>query len=319
MIKKLFSISFVAALLLMGTSCADEELSPIITFDKAGKGAYVKLLSETARELDLANLDAAKYTYTIEFVDEDQGNTVTNYNLSVSYVDNNPDNGDDSAGPIDLKSFSSGEFGSTERGFKGMSDVSITLNELLSAFGLAADKIKANDQFQFVTTINTSNGGTFGASNSSAAVNGTAFAGHFNYTLKATCPIPDDVFAGTYKLTWEGDATGGFGLPFAEGDVTVYANKPSNTRRAMDLAYLPDFGGFAVTAGFDVVCEFITWETLDSGVGCGGGGIVLGDGPVTPISSLSDDGEIRLTIIEFEADGGCGVGAMEKTMVLTKN
>ena len=60
-------------------SCADDDLSPILTFDKAGKGAYAKLLNESAQELDLANLSAAQYSYCVEFVDIDAGNTCLLY------------------------------------------------------------------------------------------------------------------------------------------------------------------------------------------------------------------------------------------------
>ena len=45
--KKL-SIFIVAGLLFM-MACKDDALSPIITFDKAGKGAYVKIVEPDLR------------------------------------------------------------------------------------------------------------------------------------------------------------------------------------------------------------------------------------------------------------------------------
>ncbi len=315
--KNIFSISLVVSMLFL-FSCADDDLSPILTFDKAEKGAYAKLINETARELDLANLSTASYDYCVEFVDLEAGSTVSEYNIAVIYEDNNPGNGDNSAGPNQFMSIPASAFTSTDRNFAGAC-LSVTLSELLSAFNLSADDLLANDQFRFVTTVTTTTGASFGAANSSSAVNGSAFGGHFDFTLKATCPIPDEVFAGAYTLSYEGDATGGFGTPFEEGiTVNVSANKPSNTRRSAPMSYLPQFGGFDLTLGFDVVCDFITFEFVDSGVGCGGGGITMAPGAVTPISSLSDDAVVTLNIIEYQADGGCGVGPQEKTIVLTK-
>ena len=91
--NKLKIVSGFAFVLLMISSCADDSLSPIITFDKAIKGAYVRLLSESDRLLDLANLSTASYTYTVEFVDEAQGSLVSEYEISATFIDNNPDNG----------------------------------------------------------------------------------------------------------------------------------------------------------------------------------------------------------------------------------
>ena len=155
-------------------------MAPIFTFEDSGKGAYVKLLSESPRELDLANLGSASYTYDVEFVDFDNGNLVNQYDLTVEFLDNNPDNGDDSAGPLDFKSFSSGEFTTTAAGFKGFS-TTITLNELLTLFNISADKLIANDRFRVRGTITLNDGRQFAFANSSAAVNGDAFQGHFPF------------------------------------------------------------------------------------------------------------------------------------------
>jgi len=316
--KKILSIMFLASL-VMFFSCADDELGPILTFDKAGKGAYAKLLQETPRELDLANLGTAGYNYCVEFVDLDAGNTVSEYTINVTYVDNNPGNGNDGAGPINLRTIGSGEFNSTDRSFKG-SCVEITLSELLTAFSLSPEDLLANDQFQFTTTVTNNEGGVFGFANSDSDVNGSAFGGHFNYVLKATCPLPDDKFTGAYTLSYVGDAGGGFGVPFPEGPVTVEVNSPSTTQRKFTLPWAPGIGGFDVgPAVFDVVCDFITWQDLNTGLACAGGSITVVPGDVSPIANLTDDGEIILNIIEYQDDGGCGIDPTPKTILLTKN
>ena len=316
--RKIVSIAFLANIVLL-FSCADDNLSPILTFDKAGKGAYAKLLTESPRELDLANLGTAQYSYCVEFVDSDAGNTVSQYDVNVAYVDKNPSNGDQSAEFINLRSISADEFNSTDRNFKG-SCVDITLSELLTAFKISPEDLLTNDQFQFVTTVTNTEDVTFGFSNSDSDVSGAAFGAHFNYTLKATCPLPDNKFTGEYTLSYIGDATGGFGVPFAEGPVTVEVNSPSTTQRKFTLRWAPDRRGFNVgPAVFDVVCDFITWTTLNTGLACTGGEINLVPGDVTPINNLTDDGEIILNIVEYQDDGGCGFDPIPKTIRLTKN
>jgi len=180
------SILLLSAIMLF--SCADEELGPVVTFDTAGKGAYVKLLSETERFINLFDISGSNYVYSVEFVDIDMGNTIAEYRLEVTYTDKNPDNGDKSAGPIVYKTFGPGDFGNTDRGFKGMSSISVPATELISTVGTTPDEVKAGDQFKVQGYVVTNDGDQFGFSNSSSAVNGTAFAGHFDYVLTAGCP-----------------------------------------------------------------------------------------------------------------------------------
>lgn len=207
--KNKLSILLLSAVMLF--SCADEELGPVVTFDTAGKGAYVKLLQETDRSINLFDIAGSKYVYSVEFVDIDMGKTIAEYRLELTYNDRNPDNGNASAGPIVFKTFGPSDFGTTDRGFVGLSNISINATELISAVGTTAESVMAGDQFKIQGYIVTNEGDQFGFANSSAAVNGTAFAGHFDYTLNATCP---SMIGGTYDYetvaTWcgEGPVTG---------------------------------------------------------------------------------------------------------------
>lgn len=318
--RKILSIFFLASIVML-FSCADDELSPILTFDKAGKGAYAKLLNESAPELDLANLGAAKYSYCVEFVDIDAGNTVSQYDINVTYVDNNPSNGDKGAGPINLRSISSGEFNSTDRNFKG-SCIDITLSELLTAFGLTADDLIANDQFRFNTTVTTNEGNTYGGSNSDSDVNGSAFGGHFDYTLKATCPLNETIFTGNYTMNYIDLGNQAFGVePYGPDGktVTLRTNPPSTTQRAFDITYL-EAGGFGQAPSayiIDFICDAVITVTMDGGLGCGGGNITVATGDAYP-ADITDDSKITLSGIEWKPDGGCGVPEQEVIIELIK-
>lgn len=313
MLKKLSFFSMIAAALLI-SSCADPDKSPILTFDIVGKGAYPRLVEETPRELDLANLGSASYSYAVELVDLEKGALVSTYDLDVTYIDNNPDNGDKSAGPTRLRSISSSDFTTNANGFKQV-DVTVTLQELLDLFGLSADDLKANDQFYFFTTLTMNDGRTFSADNSTAAVNGPAFQAHFEWVLKATCPLPDDIFVGDYMLTYDPPINDGFGESLKEGIVTLRTVAGSSTQREFDACYLEVYGCFDVTVKIDFVCDQVVLLTTDTGVGCGNN-IIFNPGAGQPID-ISDP-NAPIVIEYFEATGDCGLGSPARRMVLTK-
>ncbi len=318
--KKIFIFSFLAGLLLF-SSCKDEDLNPIVTFDILGKGAYVRLVSETAREFDLQNLNGAQYEYTVEFVDLEKGALVQTYEINVTYVDNNPDNGDKSGGPSLLRSISSSEFTTNEKGFKQVT-VTITLAELATLFGTAPEDIKANDQFIFDGVLTLNDGSKFSFDNSTAAVRGSAFQSHFRFTIKATCPLNDDQFTGTYLVTYEVEPSGAFGPAFGAepGTVEVTTVSGSSTKRAFELVYLKDLGigNGPSTITVDFVCDFVVLAgDVDGQLSCGGDAITIGPGDPVPVD-LNDDSSFVVNMVEFKNDGGCGVPTAPFALRLTK-
>ena len=191
--KNQLSILLLSVVMLF--SCADEELGPVVTFDTAGKGAYVKLLSETERFINLFDVPGSNYIYSVEFVDLEMGQTIAEYRLELTYTDRNPSNGDNSKGPIVFKTFGPSDFGTTDRGFVGLANIQIAATDLITAIGTTVDAVMAGDQFKIQGFVTTNDGSVFGSGNSSAAVNGTAFKGHFDYVLSAGCPSS---LAGTF-------------------------------------------------------------------------------------------------------------------------
>ncbi|MEM1122239.1 MAG: hypothetical protein AAGJ18_17470, partial [Bacteroidota bacterium] len=176
------------AVLMLATSCKDEDLAPIATFDAAQKGAYVRWTEQGSTLVNLLDVNGSAFTYSIEFVDLEQGNLVSEYRLQLIYEDNNPENGDNSAGPLEFRSWSASEFETTATGFKGLSNITITGPEAIAAAGTTADQVLAGDNFRFVGSVTTTEGTTHNFSNSSSTVNGAAFRGFFNFTMPAACP-----------------------------------------------------------------------------------------------------------------------------------
>ena len=175
-----------AALMLM-VSCADEDLKPIITFDDATKGAYVRLVDETDKLINLFDIPGSAYTYSVEFIDLENGALVSEYVVDLVYVDNDPDNGDNSTGPIEFRRFSQADFETNDAGLRSLSNITITGPDAIAAAGTTSDLVSPGDQFQFRGRVTTPDG-TWGAANSSATVNGAAFRGHFDFTMPAGCP-----------------------------------------------------------------------------------------------------------------------------------
>jgi hypothetical protein len=183
-IKSVKTSLLVLMAMLFATACEDEDKAPIVTFDSAGKGAYVKFVDQSGATLinllSQADFDASSYTYSVEFVDGENGARVTSYDLQVSY-----NNGD----PVALRSYSASEFTAqaTVRGGLGVSNVTITAADVTSPFGLSYTDLTPGDEFEVTGTITTENG-TYGGSNSSASVAGGAFQGFFDITMPAACP-----------------------------------------------------------------------------------------------------------------------------------
>jgi len=200
--KNKIVFTFLTAVLILITACKDDSLSPIATFDKAEKGAYPALIEDSDREINLDDVSNSSYVYTIEFIDLEKGNLVSEYSLQVSYVDANKEDGDASTGPVEFQSWPASSFETNGNGNKELSNVSINASDVLAAVGLS--EIGPGDVFKFAGRVTTTTGQSFTASNSSAAVNGAAFRGHFNFSLTAICP--SDI-GGTYAVTSTGQST----------------------------------------------------------------------------------------------------------------
>jgi len=313
--RKFSIIGFLTGLLVILSSCSSDSLKPILTFDQVGKGAYVRLTELIAGEFDLQKFSTSSYQYSVEFVDIDKGAGITQYDINVTFVDKTlPDN---SAGPKLFKSFSASEFSTSADGFKALENVSIPLADLANLFGLSEDQFTAGDLFKFEGSITTQDGGVFTAANSSAAVNGSAFKGFFNFTAKVTCPLPDALYTGAYTLTYDPplDPNAGFGESLVEGTVTLTNVPGSTTKRQFGATYLQVFGGFAVTVTIDFVCVNVVMVDTNTGVGCTDDIVFVQGAQVFPIDITDPNADI---IVQYdEKTSGCGAD-ITATMKLTK-
>jgi len=309
---------------LVVLSCKDDSLSPIITFDQAGKGAYVRLTELVAGEFDLANFNDSKFAYKVEFVSETKGADVASYDVYVKFDDNNADNGDSSTEEKLFKSFGKSDLTTNGNGVAALS-VSIPMKEVASLLGVAEADIKARDIFVFRSELKTDAGAVFTFDNSTSAVNGPAFQGFFNFSSKVTCPLSNDDFVGEYTLTYVEDPQA-FGVSAFGHDgitVTLETIDGSTTLRKFSYEYLTELGVGQgnVDFTFDFVCDVIIPNDAQvTALSCGAGDITLGPSKDGGFSSfdLNNDGEFEITLDDFVSDGGCGVAPLKTVIKLTK-
>ena len=230
-------LSIIVLSVLLAFGCADENLQPILTFDQAGKGAYIKRLSESAKLINVLNestTNASAYTYGVEFVDLENGNLVSEYRLDLIYRPVGAANRTVTA----FRSYGQSDFTDSEAGFRSMPNIEITAPQIMQALNLTFADLTAGDQFTFKGYITLEDGSVFGFDNSSAPVRGSAFQAHFDFTLPAACPSD---LAGTFA--YESSAfwcNGGSGT----GNVSIVA-RGGGVYRFSDWS----FGGYAACYG----------------------------------------------------------------------
>jgi hypothetical protein len=316
MIKKLFYLS-LAGMLVFSFGCADEDLAPVATFDTLGIGAFPRLISLNTGEFDLADLAGSAYDMDVEFVDGAGGEDVAEYNLFLEYVDNNPGNGDNSTSSQPYASFTPADFSRGTEGNLGL-NVNIPFTDAASAAGIDPATVLSGDVFRFVAEVVKTDGNVFTQTNSTPAIT-TSFQGIFNFNVTATCPLPDAEFSGEYNISFEGgEPNSPFGETFSNETATFRTIAGSTTRRRADFLYLTNYN-FGVTMEIDFACDVVFMNTINSGVGCGGGAITITQAsPAGDPFDINDDSEFKLNLIDFATDGGCGVSSIPFTIVFSK-
>jgi len=305
----------ITGALLLITACRDETKGPVLTFEKATIGAYPKLIELISGEYDLKNIPTTSFQYKVAFVDKEKGNLVTTYRIEASFEGKNV-----SKDKTLYKEIGKDEF--VDIGENKGVEISIPLTEIMNLFGIDESELEAGDKVHFFHTVIVDDGTKtyeYSAENSSPTVRGRAFQAFFTYTVKLTCPLPDNKFIGVYILEYADDdnAKKGYDYPFMKGEVILSTVPGSSTKRQFNTTWLPNAFPKAATVIFDIVCDVVVFETFDSGAGCGNGSIIIGPGAPAPID-ITNDNEIRINIIDYQKDGGCGVGQIPKTIILRK-
>ncbi len=326
MLKKLSFL--LAACLIVMTGCKDDELAPVIIFNELEIGAFPFLNELKTAEFDLADLAGSAYEMDVYFVDGEAGAKVAQYNIFVTFDDNNPDNGTIEANEMLYRSLTPSDFAPLgDKGNLGTT-VRIPFSDVAGFVGAGAEgAVISGDRFQFRTEIVTTSGTTFNSVNSTPAVT-NAFGGIWNFNVNATCPLSDDAFVGAYTCSYGevyesfplfGAAVQPFGpAPLSLG-VTLSTVAGSSTRRSFNYGpyLLPGYGFGTSDITLEFACDVVTSTNIDSGAGCGSGSIQASQTGVASFD-LVDDSTWTIEYNDFDPNGGCGPSPLPFSIIFTK-
>jgi len=294
---------YIVAVVLLAACSADPSVAPIITIDTAQVGAFPRTVNLIAAEYDLNDLTGSSYLHEIDFRSEDGGANVANYNIFVTFDDNDPSNGDNTSSEVLLREFGQGDFTDNAEGNRSVM-LDFPFTEVAAATGVPLDVVSPGDRFQFRAELVLDDGRTFTSGNTESTIFGPAFRAFFDWNVNATCPLPDDFFVGTYAISHIEGPNNPWATGIREANVTFALVPGSTTRRAINGVVVIDaFGGFNMPAEAEFVCDIVVWNDANPSVGCGAAGIMYNGGEPQPFS-FSDDSSVTFVI---EEDGGsCG-------------
>ncbi|MEM6770883.1 MAG: hypothetical protein AAF597_09890, partial [Bacteroidota bacterium] len=309
--------------------CADPDAVPIIDFDGGlGLGAFPRLQEIRSGAYDLNDLNNSTYVHEVDFVDGAAGVEVAEYRILVGFDDNNPENGDESREVVTFRTFGPEDFAVfAETGNLGMT-LNLGFTEVAGALNVTAEDVLTGDRFRFRTEILKEDGRVFSSTNSTPAVT-NAFGGIWNWDVLASCPLPDDMFVGSYSIDYGyvydeciifDEPVTPFGVPL-DRTVTFVAPPGQATRRTFNYGpyMVPGYNFSTRDIQLDFACTVLTHSNIDSGAGCGAGSIQATQTGAAPFD-LADDTTFEVEFIDFAAgfDGGCGLTPKAFSIVFTK-
>ena len=256
-----------------------------------------------AGEYDLNDLQGSSYIHEIDFRTEDAGANVAAYNVFVTFDHNNPDNGDNSTAEVLFREFGQSDFTDNTEGNRALT-LDIPFTEAAAATGVSLDAVAPGDRFQFRTELTLDDGRVFSSSNTESTIFGPAFRAFFDWNVNATCPLPDDLFVGTYAISHIQGPGNPWATGIREANVTLDLVPGSTTRRAINgLVVIDAFGGFDTPATAEFVCDVVFWIDTTPGVQCAPPVISYNGGEPQPFSFTDDS---TITFVVEEDGGGCG-------------
>ena len=161
--KKIFFYPFALVLgVLFFTACDKDRAFPEFGDEGVGLGAYPRLVGSINGNFDFENIDGSGINFAVEFYDVNQGRDVASYSWTATYGD---------LGPVPIVTINSSEFSSNSDGLP-QATVDMAFSKILSAFGLDQSGIVPGQSFELNATLTMTDGRTFDANNTAAAIQG---------------------------------------------------------------------------------------------------------------------------------------------------
>lgn len=306
-------------LILTTIACQDEDKLPYSIDEVIGnQGAFVRNISVSSGEFNLNDIPSSSFGIQLEAWDAQNGSLLQSLDVTVEFVDNTPDNGENPVDQTFIETFDASAFTiDSETGLPNI-DLNYNAEDVLDILGLSNADLDGGDIFRFEWTLNLTNGKSFNRTNSSSSLPGWPFYNApFLLDVSVICLVDETFATGTYVVSQQTD--GLFGGVWGDDDITVEVTTVPDfsTRRQFEAVYLPQFaiGNGPQPVQFDLVCgRTASVNEQPSGLQCTAG---LRFGPADSPGSFVTDEEIVLTIKE-NIDSDCGAGPVDVTFVLTK-
>lgn len=310
-ITNYFSI-LATGLVLLFSACeeGDKVFDQIVEAEQ--RGAVLRTVNLVSNELPIGQADGA-FSVELEIQDQENGTLVNAVEVYVGFNDLTEEVGlgtnvaEALFETVSTSSFAIGEFGLPRFSY------SITLPELLSFVGRSEGDITGGDQFPIRFELVLTDGRRFSAGQNSGTLTGSYFSSPFAYNPTVICPIAEGAFTGTYLLTQNND--GPLGTTFEDALVEITAT--GGTSRSIAVNAYPQFGGFARNFLFDLICDNIAVQDVDTGLACVGGGAPVEYTAAATTTTYDQADDSVIEIIFTEIGGSCGAD-VEVSFTLTK-
>ena len=308
-----FKFLMYALVASMFVSCGGDEELPFVEFDGLGFGAFARNLDGpngtyggAFNFFDVAGSDAS---FTVEFVDEDNGRNVAEYSWTVAY---------DGGAPVNLLSIPSSQFTTGPNGLPSTS-FSFSFQQALDALGLTIDDVDGGRFMDFQATVTKTDGSTFTAANTGAdIVASAAFAGLFQHRANIICPSElegtfdavamatggvfsmNDTYTGTVR--WEHEGNGVYQL---------FSISPDTGEEWIDASLGGYYGGYADRTQANLplgdlrivdACNVLSWSGASQWGELFSFTEVSTDGATLTLGWLNDYGE-EATVMLTRTDG----------------
>jgi len=315
----------ILILLVTTLSCNTDEKT-IETVDKGiTHGAIARTLGFENAEFQVGDT-SSYFNVHLEEQDEEDGGLLDAIDVYVSFMDNNPDNGDVSTSEVLLKSLEKDQF---EDGPFGLprTFLNVTYAEALAATSLNDSQVLCKDQFILRLDIRLTDGRSFttGSAASGIIAYTTFFSSPYCYIINVVEPIEQSLFTGTYS--WQSILDGPFGPSLLGTELVEIENGHSNTVRKVKLKYILAHLENPIYYEFSIVCDEVVFgknQFTSVEASCSPFGIdapiLLGPGDENaPVNSM-DDSVFEVWFVEgyLGFDGQCGFGTVPSRMRFVK-
>lgn len=203
--KKLNYIIYALMLLIVVSSCKNEDSLPFEFYEDTAKGAYPRALSEEgAFFLTSPEPENSFYNFLVEFYDDNNGQNVAEYSFEVRYqnLSVTPPVISDSA---PLLTITADQFGNSPTGLP-TAEGGFVFDDFLNALGMTLADVNGGDRFVLDATVTLNDGRTFTSDTTDDNIEGNAlWNGLFRRIFSVLCTSE---LAGTLNYTT--NATGGW-------------------------------------------------------------------------------------------------------------